>query len=261
MRIAMGVEYDGSLYHGFQAQTGTSIQTVQYQLERALSAIANHAIRLTCAGRTDAGVHAFEQVIHFDTHALRDNRAWVLGTNAYLPSDIKIAWALPVPDDFHARFSASDREYLYVVNNEWTRPALYQKKVTWVCQPLNREAMQQAADQWLGQHDFSAFRSSECQAKSPVRTLKVAHLTQQGSTMVVRFKADAFLHHMVRNMMGVLIPIGRGLAPVDWALSVLEQKNRALGGITAPPYGLYLNKINYPSHFGLPSHGRPLMFF
>lgn len=261
-RIAMGVEYDGARFHGFQAQTNSpETQTIQQSLELALSKIAAHPVRVVCAGRTDAGVHALEQVIHFDSTATRSLRAWVLGCNASLPREIKIQWARNVSSDFHARFSATAREYQYVIYNNWTRPALFQNKVTWQCRPLNEVSMQQAAQYWLGQHDFSSFRAAECQAKSPVRTLAKFNIERKRDFVVACISADAFLHHMVRNMMGVLIPIGEGLKDIEWAKTVLEHRDRAKGGITAPPFGLYLNKINYPECFGLPQATHPMMLF
>lgn len=246
----MGVEYDGTAYCGFQSQV--DLPTVQGQLEVALSKVANHPVKLVCAGRTDTGVHATEQVIHFDTDAIRSLRAWTLGANRFVARDISIKWALEVPDSFHARFSAIKRRYYYLIYNNWTRSALMQHKAAWHCRPLDVTRMQNAAQALLGHHDFSSFRASECQAKHPNRTLYDLKVIRKNDFVIITAQADGFLHHMVRNMSGVLMTIGEGAQPISWAQTVLEARDRTLGGVTAPSEGLYLHKITYPTHFHLP---------
>ncbi len=254
MRVAMGVEYDGAAYHGFQLQAEQAIPTIEQALQSALSQLANHAIKVVVAGRTDAGVHATGQVIHFDTTAVRDIRAWVLGANAYLPPDIVVKWAQFVPKTFHARFSAVRRRYVYVIDNGWVRPAIFNRKVTWHCRPLQLGRMQAAAQYFLGKHDFSSFRASECQAKSAVRTVFDLTINRKNDFVVVGVEADAFLHHMVRNIVGVLLPIGEGLQAPNWAQAVLATRDRTSGGVTAPANGLYLHRVTYPEQFSLPTN-------
>ncbi len=257
MRFALGLEYDGSAFHGWQRQE--NIRTVQGCLEQALSRVANQPTEVVVAGRTDAGVHASSegldgQVAHFDTPADRSLRAWVLGGNLYLPADVAICWAKAVPDDFHARFSATSRHYRYWIQNSQTRPALNRARVTWDHRPLELEAMAMAARSLVGTHDFSSYRARGCQAKSPIRTLHrldVMRGSQPGS-IVLEVVANAFLQHMVRNLAGVLMTIGAGERPPEWAREVLEQRNRACGGVTAPPNGLYLVGVEYPPEFGIP---------
>lgn len=246
----MGVEYDGTSYRGFQSQV--DMPTVQGALEKALAKVADHSVRLVCAGRTDTGVHATEQVIHFDTNASRSLRAWALGTNRFVARDISIKWALEVPDDFHARFSAIKRRYYYLIYNNWTRPALLQHKASWHCRPLDADRMQAAAQSFIGAHDFSSFRASECQAKHPNRTLYDLKVIRKNNFVIITAQADGFLHHMVRNMSGVLMAIGEGAQPVEWAQTVLDARDRTLGGVTAPADGLYLHKITYPEKYQLP---------
>lgn len=251
MRIALGIEYDGSGFCGWQLQQG-EVRTVQGVAEQALGKVANHEIRLTCAGRTDAGVHATEQVVHFDTEALRDERAWVYGANANLPKDVAVLWAKPVADDFHARFSARRRAYRYVIFTREVRPTFLARRVTWHYKALDTERMQAAAGHLLGEHDFSSYRAVACQAKSPIRTLHRLEVTSRGPFIFIDVEANAFLHHMVRNIAGVLMSIGSGERPVDWSREVLLAKDRALGGVTAPPYGLYLARVGYPDKFAIP---------
>ncbi|MBN1379640.1 MAG: tRNA pseudouridine(38-40) synthase TruA [Gammaproteobacteria bacterium] len=253
MRIACGIEYDGSAYHGWQRQqNAVSIQQV---VEGALSKVANQSIEVICAGRTDSGVHATGQVIHFDTTAERDAHAWMLGTNSNLPKDVSVSWAQPVSNDFHARFKAVERSYRYIVLNRYTRSALLHKRVTWWLHPVEVERMQVAAQYLLGEHDFSSFRAVNCQAKTPVRTLHELKIHAQGHVIYMDLRADGFLYHMVRNIAGVLLKIGTGEKPLDWTQTVLEAKNRTQGGITAPAQGLYLTDVRYPDEFSIPRSG------
>lgn len=251
MRIAMGVEYDGSGFRGWQRQSHDR-NTIQQAVEEALSRVANHPVEVSCAGRTDAGVHASAQVIHFDTEAVREMRAWMLGTTANLPKSVAVLWAQPVPEYFHARFSAQRRAYRYVIFSREVRPTFLARRVSWHYQPLDLERMRAAAEPLLGEHDFSAYRAMACQAKSPIRTLHRLELSQQGPYIFIDIEANGFLHHMVRNIAGVLMAIGAGERPIEWSREVLEGRNRALGGVTAPPGGLYLTQVGYPAEFELP---------
>jgi len=255
MRIALGIEYDGRGYHGWQKQA--NLVTVQETLETALSKIAQEPIEVVCAGRTDTGVHASGQVIHFDTNVERNMRAWVFGTNSFLPHDICVRWAKRVPKDFHARYSAQSRTYRYIIYDQSIRPALFRHNVTWQYRALNTEKMQEAANHLIGEHDFSSFRSSDCQASTPIRHISKLTVTRSGHThnshhIQIEITANAFLHHMVRNIAGVLMAIGSEKRPSLWAKEVLNAKDRRLGGETAPPYGLYLIHVLYPSHFQIP---------
>jgi tRNA pseudouridine38-40 synthase len=249
-RIAVGIEYDGASYAGWQSQPGTT--TIQLAVEKALSVIAAEPVHLTCAGRTDAGVHAWGQVAHFDTGATRAMRSWVLGTNRELPKDLSVSWAMPVPAHFHARYSATARTYRYVILNRDVRSALFASRATWVHQPLDDAAMAQAARALEGEHDFSAFRSSACQAKSPIRRLTRLRVERRADFVFIEVTANAFLHHMVRNIAGVLIKVGKGEQPAQWAHEILTGKDRRLGAATAPAAGLYLLDVRYPAAFGLP---------
>ncbi len=250
MRYAVGVEYDGTNFHGWQIQVG--VRTVQEQIQNALTIVANHPVKVQCAGRTDTGVHAFGQVIHFDSDSKRSNRNWLLGTNVNLPGDVNINWIKQVQDEFHARFSAISRSYRYVIYNGFTRSSVWRNRVVWERRPLDLALMQMAAESLIGTHDFSSFRAIGCQAKSPIRTLSRLEISKDGDIISIELEANAFLHHMVRNIAGVLISIGCGDRPVDWAREVLEHKNRTLGGITAPPQGLYLTGVGYPIEYGIP---------
>ena len=250
-RIALMVEYDGSRFHGWQTQRD-GVRTVQSELEAALSRVADHPVTLICAGRTDAGVHGTGQICHFDSAAARDMKAWVMGGNRFLPDDVAIGWAVPVSERFHARFSAMRRRYRYVIYNHSTPPALFRRQVTWNHRPLDVDAMNAAAAQLLGTHDFTSYRSAQCQAKSPVKTLHGISLQRRGELIVLEVEANAFLMHMVRNIAGVLMSIGAGYQPVDWAAQVLAARDRRAGGVTAPPYGLYLVAVGYPEEFDLP---------
>lgn len=252
MRVALGVEYDGSGFRGWQAQQpGT--RTVQTALEQALSKVANHPVRVVCAGRTDAGVHGLGQVAHFDTSAARSERAWILGGNAHLPLDVSLNWARETPEDFHARFSALARRYRYVILNQPQRSALWRQRAAWHYRPLDAEPMHRAGQALIGEHDFSSFRAAECQARHPIRAIHEITVRRQGDHVLLEVEANAFLHHMVRNIAGVLMAIGAGDRPVEWAQQVLEQRDRTRAGVTAPAEGLYLLAVRYPERYGLPA--------
>lgn len=250
-KVALIVEYNGAAYKGWQAQKFTD-DTVQGKLEQALTKIANHPVNVICAGRTDAGVHASAQIVHFETSAIRPERAWTLGVNTHLPDDISVKFAAYVSDGFHARFSALSRRYRYVIYQSEFRPALLGKGVTWTYKSLDVETMREAAKHFVGTHDFTSFRAIGCQAHSPVRTVHHFTVEQIGSYIVLDVQANAFLHHMIRNFAGVLMAIGAGEQPVTWAKEVLEARDRAKGGVTAPPYGLYFVDVEYPAEFNLP---------
>ena len=250
MRIALGVEYDGSAFLGWQSQTGG--HTVQDVVQTALSTVADEKISVIAAGRTDTGVHALEQIIHFDTPVTRPLSAWVRGTNALLPKNVAVLWAHPVPDEFHARFSAQARSYQYVLLNRAVRSAVHHGKVGWFHAPLDVEQMRHAAPYLLGEHDFSAFRSSECQAKSPVKNLAQLDIQQNGDMIIFDLTANAFLHHMVRNIIGCLVYIGKGKHPPQWLQKVLESRQRIIAAPTFAPDGLYLRAITYDAKWGLP---------
>lgn len=250
MRYAVGVEYDGTDFHGWQIQLG--VRTVQEQLQQALSCVANHQVSVHCAGRTDTGVHAIGQVVHFDSDVMRSNRNWLLGTNVNLSTDVNINWITPVSTDFHARFSAIKRSYKYVIYNGGTRSSIWRNRAVWERRELDVARMSLAAKSLIGTHDFSSFRAVACQAKSPVRSLTQLELHRDGDIITIELTANAFLHHMVRNIAGVLITIGCGERDVGWASEVLEHRDRTLGGVTAPPQGLYLTSVGYPTEFKLP---------
>ncbi len=256
-RIACGIEYNGARYHGWQRQV--DLDTVQGHVERAISKVANEKIKVMCCGRTDTGVHAVGQVIHFETQAKRSARSWVFGGNTELPADINIRWAKEVPDTFHARHSAKGRYYRYFIYNSPTRSGVLANSMTWHYQKLDEAVMREAASCLIGKHDFSSYRAIGCQAKSPVRDLRDIRISRQHDTLILDFYADGFLHHMVRNIVGVLMAIGQGKAKVDWAKEVLEAKDRRLGGVTAPPYGLYFVKADYPDEFAIPQSEAPLL--
>jgi tRNA pseudouridine38-40 synthase len=258
MRIAIGLEYDGAAYAGWQTQR--TLRTVQQAVEHALSSVAAEPISLVGAGRTDAGVHAAGQVAHFDTTARRAMRAWVLGANSELPQDVAVAWAVPVPAHFHARYCAEARTYRYVIGNRVARPALSAQRAAWVWRALDAARMAEAAAFLVGEHDFSAFRSTECQAKSPVRRLTRLTVVRHGDWVVIEATANAFLHHMMRNIAGLLIAVGKGEAPPAWAREVLEGRDRASSAATAPAAGLYLWEVRYPAAFALPAPSLPRLF-
>jgi tRNA pseudouridine38-40 synthase len=250
MRFAVGVEYDGTAYAGWQTQQ--SARSVQQVAEAAFSRIAAEPIGLICAGRTDAGVHARWQVAHFDTNATRPLRAWRLGSNSELPRDVSIPWVRPVPMHFHARYSAQARTYRYLILNRTTRSAFALNRAASIFRPLDHERMAEAAPALVGSHDFSAFRSAECQANSPVRHVEKLTVVRQGDWVVIEATANAYLHHMMRNIAGLLIAIGRGDAPPSWAKEVLEGRDRKRNAATAPAEGLYFWGVRYPAAFGLP---------
>jgi tRNA pseudouridine38-40 synthase len=251
LRVAMGVSYNGQAYEGWQSQL--SQRTIQDQLELALGKFADvPRVSTLCAGRTDAGVHGLMQVVHFDTHAERAIQGWVRGTNSFLPSDISVQWAQVVPSSFHCRASAVSRRYAYVLLDSPVRPSVEQGRVGWVFQPLNLLAMQQAAATLMGEHDFSSFRASACQALSPVKELKNIRISQHGAYWRFEFEANAFLHHMIRNIMGCLVFIGQGRHPPEWMAEVLAARNRDAAAPTFSPDGLYFLGPRYESHWGLP---------
>ncbi len=250
MRVAAGVSYNGAGYHGWQRQAN-DLNTLQQQLESALSKVADHAISVVCAGRTDAGVHALNQVIHFETTAQRNEREWMLGVNSYLPADIRMHWVQMVTDDFHARFSALARRYRYIIYNAHVHSALLHNQVTWHHRPLDEQRMAAAAQYLLGEHDFTSYRALACQAKSPIRTIYELTVQRQAEFIFINVKANAFLHHMVRNMAGVLLMIGARKQEPQWAQAVLKARDRVQGGVTAPASGLYFVKVYYPEQFNL----------
>ena len=250
MRIALGIEYDGTDFCGWQRLShGPSVQSA---LESALSFVANESIEVTCAGRTDSGVHARCQVVHFDTRADRSERGWTLGVNSNLPPTVAVRWARVVPDEFHARFSARARRYHYVIVNRPVRPALDARFVTWERAPLDVDAMRDAARALIGEHDFNAFRSIACQANTSMRNVHDITLERVRDRIDIQIQANAFLHHMVRNIVGSLLPIGRGERPVGWMRELLRGKDRARAGATAAATGLTLLYPLYPDQFGLP---------
>ncbi len=251
-RFALAVEYNGGVFSGFQIQP-KGVPTVQKYLQEALSKIADEAITIVCAGRTDAGVHATGQIIHFDTQSRRPERAWLYGVRSHLPKDIAIRWAQEVKPQFHARFSAHSRAYRYVISDAEIRPALLHDQITWSRKKLNVNLMEEAAQSLIGQHDFTSFRASFCNAQSPVRCIEHIHLVRLGELIVLEIKANAFLHHMVRNIVGALMEVGVKEKPVAWIAEVLAAKNRCAAGVTAPPFGLYLVAVDYPKQCNLPN--------
>ena len=255
MRIALGLEYDGRRFHGFECQPVR--RTVQAEVEKALARIAASPVRVVCAGRTDAGVHALGQVVHFDTAASRPTRAWVRGTNTYLPPDVTVLWARVVDDGFHARFRALRRRYRYVVVNRSTRPALLDGRVAWEYRPLDARRMRLGARHLVGEHDFSSFRAAGCQARSPVRRVRRLDVSRSGERIVIDAEANAFLQHMVRNIAGTLVAVGSGDREPPWVASVLAARDRRVAGVTAPPGGLYLVGVDYPEAAGIPAFPLP----
>lgn len=250
MRVALGIAYRGSAYSGWQSQPGG--RTVQDHVDAAISAFAAAPLRSICAGRTDAGVHALNQVVHFDTEAERALDGWVRGTNRYLPGDIAVQWCRFVPASFHARASAIGRRYDYLLLESPVRPALESGLVGWTFRPLDGEAMRRAAQALVGEHDFSAFRSSECQALSPVKTMRAIEIERRGAYWRFRFDADAFLHHMIRNVVGCLVAVGSGVRPVAWLAEVLDKRDRSLAAATFAPDGLYFAGPYYDAVHGIP---------
>jgi tRNA pseudouridine38-40 synthase len=258
-RIAVGIEYDGAAYAGWQTQP--SSPSVQAVIERALGGVADEPVSVVCAGRTDAGVHARWQVAHFDTQAHRSARGWTLGANTDLPRDVSIVWCRPVPSHFHARYSAEARTYRYVILNRTARSALTEKRAAHIHRPLDEERMSAAAAALCGEQDFSAFRSSGCQARSPVRRMESLTVVRRGDWVIIDATANAFLHHMVRNIAGLLIAVGRGDAPPAWAREVLEGRDRRVAAATAPAEGLYFWGVRYSPAFGLPDPYRDEPFW
>ncbi len=257
MRYAAGVEYCGTKYSGWQKQN--HVESIQAHIEAALSRVANEAIEVTCAGRTDAGVHASNQVIHFDTDAVRESNSWLFGCNSHLPGDISLSWLQPVAGDFHARFSASRRVYRYLIFNRPARPGIMPQYLSWECRPLDMEKMSAAAAYLLGEHDFTSFRAAACQARSPVRRIHSLTLNRAGALIDVTIEANAFLQHMVRNIVGVLLAVGMGKQPVAWVEQVLQAKDRGHAGITASASGLSLIAVHYPPEYALPKPDKSLL--
>lgn len=251
-RIALGIEYNGQAYAGWQYQTGKA--TVQAALQKALSVIANQDIIVHCAGRTDTGVHAFEQVVHFDTEVVRPLPSWCRGANTYLPPDVRIVWAQVVDQSFHARYNAIARCYRYVILNRRVHSALLQGQATWVHQPLDAARMYSAAQSLLGEHDFSSFRAQSCQSVSPKRHMYFIEVYRLDDQVIIDLCANAFLHHMVRNIVGSLIEVGTGKRDVTWLADLLALRDRNRAAMTAPPDGLHLLAVYYPEASGIPNH-------
>ena len=251
LRIALGIEYDGTDFFGWQRLSHG--RSVQAEVEAALSFVAAHAIEVTCAGRTDAGVHARCQVVHFDTAAARSPRAWALGATSRLPRDVAVLWAQPVVEEFHARFGARARRYRYLIQNRPVRAALRGRFVTWERAPLDVQVMQHAAQALIGEHDFSAFRTLACQARTPMRNVRGISVTRSGEEVSIDIEANAFLHHMVRNIVGSLLPIGRGERAPQWLGELLRGRDRSLAGPTAPATGLTFIAPRYPVQWNLPA--------
>lgn len=249
-RIALGIEYDGSAYYGWQRQPDAA--SVQACLEKALSRVADAPISVFCAGRTDTGVSATGQVVHFDTPVLRKEAAWTMGVNTHLPKNISVRWMSEVAEDFHARFSASARRYRYIIYNHRFRAAILQSGITHVHLPLDVDRMQRAGQALLGENDFTSFRASQCQSRTPWRYMIHLNVSRHGNYVVVDVKANAFVHHMVRNIVGSLIEVGSGAQPENWMAELLAAKDRNLAAATAKAEGLYLVSVDYPEKFGLP---------
>jgi tRNA pseudouridine38-40 synthase len=250
MRVALGLSYRGQAYHGWQSQPDG--RTVQDRVEQALSAFANRPIRTLCAGRTDAGVHALNQVIHLDCEIVREPFSWVRGTNRFLPDDIAVQWCQPVDAAFHARNSALGRRYVYVLRESRVRPSLEAGLVGWSFRPLENESMERAAQHLIGEHDFSAFRSAECQAASPVKNLRGIGIARRGAYWRFDFDANAFLHHMVRNIMGCLVAVGSGIRSTQWLVDVLDARDRTRAAPTFAPDGLYFAGPYYDAALAIP---------
>ena len=250
-RLALVLGYEGARYRGWQAQK-SGVPSIQEELEKALTKVGAEKISVVCAGRTDAGVNATQQVVHCDSNALRSAYSWVMGGNHYLPKDIVLLWAGNVSQDFHARYSATARTYRYIIYNHPLRPAWARGSVTWVHQALEEQLMHQAAQHLLGKNDFSAFRGSDCQSKTPFRHIYAISVRRLGDMVILEVEANAFLYHMVRNIVGTLIDVGIKKRPPEWVGVVLASKQRSRAGITAPSNGLYLVKVHYPQQYGMP---------
>lgn len=252
LRFALAVEYEGQGFHGWQSQLD-HVRSAQQTLELAIAKVANHPVRLHCAGRTDAGVHASMQLVHFDTRAIRPLHGWLMGINSALANDISVQWIQPTNHYFHARFCARERQYAYVLYNHPVAPGIMRSQLTWERKPLSVELMQAAADRLLGQHDFSSFRAADCQAQSPIKELRQLQFQQRGPLIILTARANSFLYHMVRNLMGSLILIGQGAKPVTWVDELLAGRDRRLAGPTALPNGLYFTGAQYDPVHSLPS--------
>ncbi len=258
MRYALGIEYDGSRYHGWQRQK--SVVSVQQTLEKALSKVADETVEVVCAGRTDTGVNATNQVVHFDTEKIRKDVAWTLGVNTYLPKDVAVTWVKQVSSDFHARFSASARQYRYVIYNNRLRSAILSQGLSFCHYPLDENLMHQAAQALVGKHDFTSFRTVHCQSHSPIRTLYYCNVSRRGDYVIIDVKGNAFLHHMVRNIAGSLMRVGQELETVEWIKQVLAKKNRCVAGMMAAAGGLYFVGVDYPATFDLPQRPNGPLF-
>ena len=258
MRYALGVQYDGKNYCGWQRQN--NVMTVQEKLERALSKIANEKIEVICAGRTDTGVNATNQVVHFETSQIRKEVAWTLGVNTHLPFDIAASWVTQVDEEFHARFSATARRYRYVIYNDPLRSAILSHGISHWHHELDAKLMHEGAQYLIGRHDFTSFRTVHCQSHSAIRTIEHCHVARQGKYIVVDIKANAFLHHMVRNVVGSLFRVGQRQEQPSWIEAVLLEKNRCVAGVTAPPEGLYFVDVDYPGQFNIPKQSLGPLF-
>ena len=259
MRIALGIAYQGSAYSGWQIQKNQA--TIQGHVEFALSQIANHSVNTICAGRTDAGVHATGQTIHFDTHSQRLSNDWITGSNRFLPKDISVCWVKQVDSSFHARFTALAREYKYIICNQTVRPALHHLHTIWESRPLDEGLMAEAAHHLLGTHDFTSFRASGCQAHSAIRTLYSADVIRNQNFIIITIKANAFLYHMVRNIVGVLMAIGRKEKPPSWVQDLLQAQDRRIAAVKVPASGLYFTKVDYPPMYNLPYFPQAISLF
>lgn len=251
-RVVLCFEYDGRKFHGWQLQK-SGVRSVEAELTKAVAKVADHPVDLVSAGRTDTGVHASYQVVHFETTSVRNLRSWVMGINTALPFDIAVHWAGNSTEDFHARFSATYRRYRYIIYNNQVRPGIQRGQVSWTFRELNAARMQEAAQALVGEHDFSAFRAAGCQSRTPVRFLEQIKVTRTGDFVVIDVQANAFLHHMVRNIAGALIAVGTGKQPVPWIRAILEGRDRTRAGVTAPSDGLYLVDVGYPESAGIPA--------
>ncbi len=251
MKLAACVEYDGTDFHGWQTQN-CGCRTVQSEVEAALSIVANSPVSITCSGRTDAGVHGYGQIIHFETEAVRNERSWILGVNSNLPRDIGVSWVKPVKEDFNARFTALSRRYRYVIYQSMVRPAILRSKVAWSLRNLDADAMHEAAQVLIGEKDFSSFRAAGCQASHPRREVQFVNVSSAGDFTYIDIQANAFLHHMVRNIAGVLMKVGDGRKSIGWVKEVLDAKCRTAADITAPAQGLYFVSVKYPEEYSIP---------
>jgi len=251
-RVACRIEYNGSQFNGWQSQPHLNVTTVQQTLEAALACVANQPLRVHCAGRTDTGVHGVGQVVHFDDPVGRSCKNWVYGTNANLPASVRVHWAVPVPEEFHARFTALSRRYRYVIANTPVRPALLAGQVSWQRRPLDAAQMHGAAQALLGEQDFSAFQAASCQSSTPMRNVQRVAVERFGDLVAIDIQANAFLHHMVRNIAGSLMAVGDGRQSTGWIRELLDGRDRTLAAETAPPHGLYLVAVAYPEQFNLP---------